>query len=190
MIFRETRLPGAYRLTLERHGDERGFFARAFCRREFESRGLRPPVAQANISFNPRKGTLRGLHFQAPPAAEDKLVRCTAGAIYDVVLDLRPGSPTRGEWIGVDLTRDNREMLYVPRGCAHGYQVLEDDTEVFYQVSEFYAPEHERGVRWDDPRFGIEWPLEPTVLSEKDRGWPDWEPDPALEAVAWRGGAG
>lgn len=186
MIFEETELPGAHRITLEKHGDERGYFARAWCRREMEEAGLNADVVQANVSLSRQKGTLRGLHFQLPPSAETKLVRCTRGAILDVILDLRPRSPTWGEWIGVELTEDDATMLYVPEGFAHGFQTLTDDAEVFYLVTAFYAPERERGVRWDDPRFGVEWPLEPTVVSDKDRAWPEYEADPAMEALAWR----
>jgi dTDP-4-dehydrorhamnose 3,5-epimerase len=175
MIFSPTRLEGAYVIDLEPREDERGFFARAWCEREFGEHGLNPRLVQCNLSFNFRKGTLRGMHFQRPPHAEAKLVRCTRGAIYDVVIDLRPNSPTFKEWVGVDLTADNRRMLYVPEGLAHGYQTLVDDTETFYQVSEFYTPDAEAGVRWDDPAFGIEWP-DPrgAFLSEKDRSWPDY----------------
>lgn len=190
MIFEETRLPGAHVIRMEKRGDERGFFARAWCRREFEEAGLSTELAQANVSRSRTKGTLRGMHYQVPPAAETKLVRCTRGAIHDVILDLRPESPTMGEWIGVELTAENHTMLYVPEGFAHGFLTLSDDAEVFYQVSAFYAPEHERGVRWDDPRFGIEWPAEPTVLSDKDRSWPDYTPEPALRSIRVGAGVG
>ena len=183
MIFEETRLPGAHVIRLERKTDERGFFARAWCQREFEARGLVTELVQANISASRRKGMLRGMHYQVPPAAEVKLVRFTRGAIYDVILDLRPRSPTCGQWIGVELTADNYTMLYVPRGFAHGFQALTDGAEVFYQVSAFYSPEHERGIRYDDRAFGIRWPEPMTVISEKDREWPDYTPDPALEPV-------
>lgn len=176
MIFSETDLPDAYVIDLERIEDERGFFARSWCRREFSEHGLSTDIAQANMSFNKRKGTLRGMHFQAPPHAEAKLVRCTRGAIYDVIVDLRSDSPTHSRWVGVELTAENRRMLYVPEGFAHGFQTLQDDTEIFYLVSEFYAPEAEGGVRWDDAAFGIEWPLgAPTEISDKDRAWPDYE---------------
>lgn len=188
MIFEETALPGAYRIRLERHGDDRGFFARAFCREEFAEHGLENDVVQANLSLSRHRGTLRGLHFQLPPAAEVKMVRCIRGAVYDVILDLRPESPTYGDWIGVELDDDDREMLYVPEGFAHGFQTLTDDAEVFYMVTAAYAPERERGVRYDDPRFGVEWPLEITEISEKDRSWDDYEPEPALEGLY--GGSG
>ena len=173
MIFEETRIPGAFILEVERMEDERGFFARAWCRKEFQARGLNPDMGQSNISFNKKKGTLRGLHYQVAPLEEAKLVRCTRGAIFDVAVDLRPDSPTYLDWVGAELTADNRRMLYVPEGCAHGYQTLEDDTEVFYQVSQFYSPEAERGARWDDPAIGIEWRDTGTFLiSEKDASWP------------------
>jgi dTDP-4-dehydrorhamnose 3,5-epimerase len=176
VIFNETELKGAFVIDLEPIEDERGFFARAWCRREFTEHGLSTDIAQANMSFNKRKGTLRGMHFQKSPHAEDKLVRCTRGAIFDVAVDLRPDSPTRSRWVGVELTSENRRMLYVPKGFAHGFQTLEDDTEIFYLVSEFYTPEAEGGARWDDPAFGIEWPLgAPAEISDKDRTWPDYE---------------
>lgn len=187
MIFEETRLPGAYTVRLEKQQDERGFFARAWCRREFTEAGLEANIVQANLSGSRRKGTLRGLHFQLPPAAETKLVRCTRGALFAVILDLRPGSPTHGEWEGVELSPDNDTLLYVPAGFANGFQTLTDDVEAFYLVTASYAPELERGVRYDDPQFGIEWPEEVTVLSDKDAAWPDYQPDPSMEAVAWRG---
>ncbi|HEX2189563.1 MAG TPA: dTDP-4-dehydrorhamnose 3,5-epimerase [Longimicrobiaceae bacterium] len=171
MIFTETRLAGAWTIDPERREDERGFFARVYCEREFREHGLMPHVAQANMSSNPRRGTLRGMHYQVEPYREAKLVRCTRGAIHDVIVDLRPDSPTRLQWIGVDLTAENARMLYVPEGFAHGFVTLEDDTEVTYQVSEFYAPGSERGLRWDDPALGVEWPMEPLVVSDKDRGW-------------------
>jgi dTDP-4-dehydrorhamnose 3,5-epimerase len=173
VIFSETELRGAFVVDLEPRGDERGFFARAWCAREFRDHGLSPALVQCNISFNPHRGTVRGMHFQRVPHAEAKLVRCTRGALFDVIIDLRPESPTFKRWTGVELTADNRRALFVPEGFAHGYQTLVADTEAFYQVSEFYAPEAEGGVRWDDPAFGIEWPLatEP-VLSDKDRNWP------------------
>ena len=171
MIFTETRLPGAFIVDLEPRGDDRGFFARAFCQREFEAHGLKPLIAQANISFNRRKGTVRGLHFQFPPAAETKFVRCSRGAIVDVIVDLRPESPTYLQHVAVELTAENRRGLYVPERFAHGYQVLEDDTETTYQVGEFYTPAAESGLRFSDPRLGIQWPLEPTDMSDKDRVW-------------------
>jgi dTDP-4-dehydrorhamnose 3,5-epimerase len=156
-------------------GDERGFFARTWCRREFEARGLNADLAQCSISFNRKAGTLRGMHYQAAPYEEPKLVRCTQGAIYDVALDLRPQSPTFKRWVGVELTAANRRMLYIPAGCAHGFQTTADDSEVFYQISEFYHPEAARGVRWDDPAFAIRWP-ETThrIVSPRDAGFPDF----------------
>jgi dTDP-4-dehydrorhamnose 3,5-epimerase len=172
MIFTETRLAGAYVIDPQLLQDDRGFFARSWCQREFEAHGLTPRVVQANLSYNKRKGTLRGMHYQLPPHAEAKLVRCTRGAILDVIADLRPGSATAGQWIGVELTAENHRMLYVPEGFAHGFQTLADDTEVTYQVSEFYTPGAERGVRYDDPALGITWPLPVSVISEKDRSWP------------------
>lgn len=171
MRFRKTELEGAYIIDLEPHEDERGFFARAWCRREFEAHGLETRVAQANVSFNRRRGTLRGLHWQAPPHAETKLVRCTRGAIWDAIVDLRPDSPTHLQWVGMELSAENRRMLYVPERFAHGFITLDDDCEVGYQVSAFYSPESERGIRWDDPAVGIDWPAEPRVVSEKDRSW-------------------
>jgi dTDP-4-dehydrorhamnose 3,5-epimerase len=175
MIFQETRIPGVFELHLEPMMDERGFFARSWCRDEFETAGLDTRLAQCSISYNVRKGTLRGMHYQLAPYAELKLVRCTRGAIYDVVLDLRVDSPTFGEWIGVNLTADNREMIYIPEGCAHGYLTMADDSEVFYQISEFYHPEAARGVRWNDPIFHIEWPGIVEVISERDRTLPDFQ---------------
>jgi dTDP-4-dehydrorhamnose 3,5-epimerase len=172
MIFTETKLPGAFIVDLEPRGDDRGFFARAFCQREFEAHGLKPLIAQANISFNYRKGTVRGLHFQVPPYAETKFVRCSRGAILDVIVDLRPDSPTYLQHIGVELTAENRRGLYVPERFAHGYQVLDDNTETTYQVGEFYAPAAEGGLRYDDPRLAIAWPLPVTDISDKDRRWP------------------
>ncbi|MDH4230745.1 MAG: dTDP-4-dehydrorhamnose 3,5-epimerase [Nitrospirota bacterium] len=174
MIFHETKLKGAYIIEVEKRVDERGFFGRSWCKREFEENGLNPNAAQANVSCNKRKGTLRGMHYQAAPYGETKLVRCTRGAIYDVIIDMRPDSPTCRQWIGVELTEGNYTMLYVPEDFAHGFQTLEDDTEVIYQVSQFYTPGSERGIRYDDPAFRIDWPLEVRVISEKDRNWPDY----------------
>jgi dTDP-4-dehydrorhamnose 3,5-epimerase len=175
MVFRETELRGAYVIDLEPIEDERGFFARAWCVNEFADHGLNPRLVQCNVSFNHRKGTLRGMHFQTAPHEEAKIVRCTRGAIYDVIVDLRPASATFKGWIGVELTAENRSMLYVPEGFAHGYQTLVEDTETFYLVSEFYAPGAEGGLRWNDPTFGIAWPDEQGVfLSDKDRNWPDF----------------
>ena len=172
MIFHETPLAGAWVIEAERHEDDRGFFARTFCRREFEARGLVAPTAQCNLSYNAVQGTLRGLHFQAAPHEEDKLVRCTRGAIFDAIVDLRPASETYRQSFTVALTADNHHQLYVPKGFAHGFQTLEDDTEVFYQMSAFYAPGHGRGYRYDDPAFDIPWPLPVTKISEKDLALP------------------
>jgi dTDP-4-dehydrorhamnose 3,5-epimerase len=181
MIFRESELPGAFVIEIERHEDERGFFARAWCEREFADHGLTTRVVQCNLAYNKEKSTLRGMHFQAAPQAEVKLVRCTSGAIYDVIVDLRPESPTFMRWIAVELTAENRRMLYVPEGFAHGYQTLADGTETFYQVSEAYEPSAERGVRWDDPAFGIQWPdAERRIISAKDRAWTDYRVDPVV----------
>lgn len=175
MIFIETKLRGAYEIHLEPICDERGFFARSWCQKEFESHGLNPKVVQCNVSFTSRKGTLRGIHFQVAPFAETKLVRCTRGAIYDVVLDLRPHSPTFRGWIGVELTAEKRNMVYVPEGCGHGFLTLQDDIEIFYQMSEFYNAEAGHGVRWDDPAFQITWPGKVEVISERDRTYSDFE---------------
>lgn len=172
MIFAETRLKGAFLLDLERLADERGFFARSWCRDEFAEHALNTDLVQCNVSFNTRKGTLRGMHYQAPPHEEAKLVRCTSGAIYDVIIDMRPESATFRQWIGVELTADNRRMLYIPEGFAHGFQTLEGNTEVFYQMSAFYHPESSRGVRFDDPLLAISWPLADPILSDKDRAYP------------------
>lgn len=174
MIFRETELPGAYAIDLERHSDERGFFARAWCQREFEEHGLNPRLVQCNISYNEGRGTLRGMHYQVPPHEEAKLVRCTRGSIYDVIIDLRSDSPTYKEHFGIELNDENRTMLYVPEGFAHGFLTLEDDTEIFYQMSEFYAPEAARGVRWDDPAFGIDWPAPVRHIKDRDQSYPDF----------------
>lgn len=173
MIFTETSVGGAYLIEPERMEDERGFFARTWCRREFREAGLNPELVQCSISFSPRRGTLRGLHYQAAPHEEVKLIRCTMGSIYDVVLDLRSDSASSLTHFGTVLSAENRRMLYLPEGCAHGFLTLEDDTEVFYQVSEVYVPEAARGVRWDDPAFGIEWPGEVRAVSERDRRYPD-----------------
>jgi dTDP-4-dehydrorhamnose 3,5-epimerase len=170
MIFTETDLPGAFLVDLAPHSDERGFFSRSYCEREFTEHGLNPRVVQCNISYNQKQGTLRGMHLQVPPFAEAKLVRVTRGSIYDVIVDLRPDSPTYLKWIGVELTTDNRRALYVPEGFLHGFITLADDTEVFYQMSEFYSPECSRGYPWNDPAFGIVWPIPVSVISEKDAG--------------------
>jgi dTDP-4-dehydrorhamnose 3,5-epimerase len=172
MIFTETVLAGAFVIDIEARGDSRGFFARAFCQEEFADHGLKPVIAQANLAFNNEKGTLRGMHFQFPPAAETKLVRCTRGAILDIIVDLRPESPTFLEHVEVELTADNHRALYVPERFAHGYQTLEAATETSYQVGEFYTPSMEGGLRYDDPRLGLTWPLAIGELSEKDAAWP------------------
>ena len=174
MIFLETPLAGAFVIDIEPHEDERGFFARTFCKEEFEALGLDATVVQSSVSFNRQTGTLRGMHYQAPPHEETKVVRCTAGAIYDVIIDMRPLSPTFVQWHGVKLSAENRTMFYIPDGFAHGFLTLEDNTEVLYQMSEFYYPESARGVRWDDPAFGVEWPAEPTAISDHDRSYPDF----------------
>ena len=175
MIFRETRLPGVFEIGLEIKPDARGFFARSWCEEEFAAHGLNAKLAQCSVSFNTRKGTLRGLHFQAAPHAESKLVRCTRGAIFDVVLDLRAQSPAFKEWVALVLTAENRNAVYVPEGCAHGFLTLEDESEVFYQISQFYNAEAARGVRWDDPAFRIAWPEKIEVISERDRNYPLFE---------------
>ena len=176
MIFVETKLRGAFLVEPDKFEDERGFFARAWSGREFAAQGLDARLLECNISFNKRKGTLRGMHYQTEPFTQPKLVRCTRGAIYDVAVDLREDSPTFRQWAAAELTAKNLLMLYVPAGFAHGFQTLEDDTEVFYQVSEVYAPETARGVRWNDPAFGIEWPLEVTVINERDNNYADFRP--------------
>ena len=175
MRFSAAGLPGVYLLDLERQEDERGFFARTFCEREFEAQGLPARYPQCNLSFNRRRGTLRGLHYQAAPHREAKVVRCSRGAVHDVVVDLREGSPSRGRWVGVLLDAESRRAIYVPPGFAHGFLTLRDETEVLYHMGEFYVPEAARGVRWDDPAFSIRWPFPPLVMSERDRGYPDFQ---------------
>ena len=175
MIFSKTKLKGAIIIELEKLEDERGFFTRSFCTREFETHALNPRVVQCNISFNKKKGTLRGLHFQKDPYEETKLVRCTLGAICDVIVDLRSSSETFKQWVSVELTAHNGKMLYVPEGFAHGFQTLEDNTEIFYQMSEFYNPESASGIRWNDPVFNIQWPEDERAISEKDRQFPDFQ---------------
>jgi dTDP-4-dehydrorhamnose 3,5-epimerase len=172
MIFNETALKGAFVLELEPRRDDRGFFARTFCEREFAAHGLNTTVAQANLSFNFARGSVRGLHFQYPPAAEAKLVRCTRGALLDVIVDLRPESPTYLQHLSVELSAENRRSLYIPERFAHGYQSLEDDTETMYQVGQFYTPESEGGLAFDDPRLAIDWPLPISNLSPRDQRWP------------------
>jgi dTDP-4-dehydrorhamnose 3,5-epimerase len=174
MIFRETKLKGAYIVDIERREDDRGFFARTWCLREFEAHGLNSRLAQCSISFNAKRGTLRGMHYQVKPFEEAKLVRCTMGSLCDVIVDLRPDSPTFKNHLSVVLTAENRTMLYVPEGFAHGFLTLEDETEVHYQISEFHAPGHARGFRWNDPAFGIAWPTDEKVISERDLNYPDF----------------
>ncbi len=171
MVFTETKLKGAFILDLERREDSRGYFARAFCQNEFKAHGLKPIIAQANVAFNVKKGTLRGMHFQFPPAPETKLVRCTRGAILDIIVDLRPESPTYLQHIPVELNEDNGRALYVPERFAHGYQVLRDKTETSYQVGEFYTPGAESGLLYNDPRLGLKWPLPVEIISDKDKAW-------------------
>jgi dTDP-4-dehydrorhamnose 3,5-epimerase len=172
--FTETKLPGVYIIDVEPIGDSRGFFARTWAQDEFAAHGLDTEIAQCNLSGNARTGTLRGMHCQDSPHEENKLVRCSRGALYDVALDLRPDSPTFTQWVATELTAENRRAFYIPKGCAHGFQTLTDDTEVFYQISAYYAPAAARGVRWDDPAFGITWPLPVTVISERDANHPDF----------------
>ena len=174
MIFTETRLKGAFIIQPEKLEDERGFFARTWCKREFETHGLNSNLVQCNISFNKKRSTLRGMHYQVAPHEEAKLVRCTMGGIYDVIIDLRPNSKTFKQWISVELTAENRKMIYIPEGFAHSLLTLDHNTEVFYQMSEPYAPECARGVRWNDPAFDIVWPAGVAVISEKDKHYPDF----------------
>jgi dTDP-4-dehydrorhamnose 3,5-epimerase len=173
MVFSETKLKGAFIINLKRLEDERGFFARTFCQNEFKEHGLNIQIAQANISYNKKRGTLRGMHMQLPPYEESKLIKCTRGAIYDVIIDMRKSSDTYKQWIGVELTAENRQMLYVPEGFAHGFITLKNDAEVSYQMNQFYAPGSEKGFRWNDPAFGIVWPIQqPRVIAEKDKNFP------------------
>ena len=183
MHFRETPLKGAYLIDLDKKGDDRGFFARFFCMKEFAQHGLVSQFVQLNNSLSAEKGTLRGLHYQLAPKGEDKLVRCIRGSLYDVILDLRQGSPTFGKWFGAELSAENRTMMYVPKGFAHAFLTLSDDAEALYMVSEYYAPELERGVRWNDPKFDIKWPIKPTIISDKDRNHPDFNPEYHLKAA-------
>jgi dTDP-4-dehydrorhamnose 3,5-epimerase len=176
MIFTETKLKGSYIIQPDPIWDERGFFARTFCAEEFRERGLVSIFVQHNVSYNTKKGTLRGMHFQAAPHEEIKLVTCTRGAVYDVIVDLRPDSSTFRQWLAVELSQQNRRTLYVPVGFAHGFETLDDDTELLYHISQQYYQESARGVRWNDPAFGIEWPLEPTVMSVRDMEHPDFHP--------------
>jgi dTDP-4-dehydrorhamnose 3,5-epimerase len=175
VIFTETKLRDAHIIEIEKLEDARGFFARSWCRKEFDEHGLTPTVVQANISWNKKRGTIRGMHYQVPPYEEVKLVRCSRGAIYDVIIDLRKDSTTYRQWLGVELAADDYKLLYIPGGFAHGFQTLKDNTEVVYQVSQFYTPGAEAGLRWDDPAFNITWPLNVQVISDKDRNWPDYQ---------------
>ncbi|MFB2881780.1 dTDP-4-dehydrorhamnose 3,5-epimerase [Floridanema aerugineum] len=177
MRFIPTSLIGAYIIEPEKVEDDRGFFARVWCQQEFAEHNLDPNIVQSSISFNKKRGTLRGMHLQLPPFAETKLVRCTQGAIYDVIVDLRPDSETYLNWTAVELTAENRKTLYIPKGFAHGFQTLEDNTEIFYQMSEFYSSESARGFRWNDPIFKIDWREEVTVISDRDRTYPDYTPE-------------
>lgn len=172
MTFTETPLAGAFVIDIERRADDRGFFARSWCDREFADHGLSTVIKQANVSFNVKRGTLRGMHFQLAPHEEVKVVRCTRGSLVDVIIDLRPGSATYGKWFAVELTADNHRMLYIPEQFAHGYQTLEDNTDLMYLVSKPYAPTHASGVRYNDPAFGITWPLPVSMISPADAGWP------------------
>jgi dTDP-4-dehydrorhamnose 3,5-epimerase len=176
IIFKETKLAGAFVIEPETFADERGFFARSFSDREFAAQGIDPRMVECNISYNKKKHTIRGMHFQAAPHAQAKLVRCTQGAIYDAIIDLRPESPTFNQWVGEELTAENRRMLYVPKGFGHGFQTLVDDTEVFYQVSDYYAPASAGGVRWNDPAFEIRWPAaDGVIVNERDSSYPDYQ---------------
>lgn len=174
MIFTETKLKGAYIIDIERLQDERGFFARSWCQKEFRAQGLDAGLVQCSVSFNTKKGTLRGMHYQVKPYEEAKLVRCTMGSIYDVIVDLRQDSSTYRQYVGFVLSAENRKMLYVPKGFAHGFLTLEDNTEIFYQMSEFFAPEYGRGFRWNDPIFRISWPTDIKIISDRDRNLPDF----------------
>jgi len=175
MRFSEVSLLGAYLIEVEESSDERGSFGRTFCRREYQAHGLNPDVAQRSTSVNPRAGTLRGMHYQLAPHAEAKTIRCTRGAIFDVIVDLRADSPTYLQWFGIELSAQNRKLLYVPPGLAHGFESLTAQAEVDYQMSEEHRPELGRGIRWDDPAFGIRWPLRPQVMSVRDRDYPDFQ---------------
>jgi len=175
MIFAETPLLGAYVIEIEKHEDDRGFFARSWCVREFAAKGLDHRLVQCNVSFNKLKGSLRGLHYQIPPHAEVKLVRCTKGSLFDVIVDLRKDSATFLKWFAIELTDTNHRMLYIPKLFAHGFQTLEDDTEIFYQMSEFYEPAAARGLRWNDPRLDINWPAAGRTMSQKDQAYPNLE---------------
>jgi len=180
MIFKETPLKGEYIIDLEKRGDERGFFARVFCKNEYEKLNLTNDIVQINTSVTEHKGTFRGMHYQIAPKAEDKIIKVLKGSLYDVTLDLRPESPTFGQYFTVELSAENRTMIYIPKGFAHGYLILEDGTELIYMVTEFYSPEHERIIRWNDPKFDIKLPFEPTVVSDKDSNAPDFKEETHL----------
>lgn len=175
MLFEKGEIKGSYVIDIQKYEDERGFFGRAYCKKEFSQHSLAQHMVQTNVSHSKFRGTLRGLHYQTQPHQEAKLMRCTRGAIFDVIVDVRPDSPTYLQWMGVELTAKNYRMLYAPEGCAHGFLTLRDNTEVMYQVSAFYAPNHERGIRYDDPAIGVEWPIGVEVISNKDREWPDFD---------------
>lgn len=181
MKFTESPLKGVFVIDLEKRGDDRGFFARLFCEREFTQHGLSPKIVQMNNSLSSTRGTLRGIHYQLPPKGEDKTFRCVRGALFDVVLDLRPDSPTFMRHFTVELTAENRTMIHVPQGCANSFMTLADDTEIFYFTSEFYSPQHERGIRYNDPALGIRWPMEPVIISDKDKSHPDFKPETHLK---------
>ena len=175
MLFTEAKLKGVFIVDVEFREDERGFFARSWCEDEFKQHGLNSHLAQCNISFNKKRGTLRGMHYQISPFVEEKLVRCTKGAICDVIIDLRPESPTFKQWLSVELTEENYRSIFIPAGFAHGFQTLQDKSEVFYQMSEFYRPEYARGVRWNDPTFGIVWPIDRQIISRRDQEYPNFK---------------
>jgi dTDP-4-dehydrorhamnose 3,5-epimerase len=175
MIFTETRISGAFLLEIKKIEDDRGFFGRSFCKKELEEHGLNGNIVQANTSMSRKKGTIRGLHYQVEPYHEAKLIRCTRGRVFDVIVDLRPGSPTYLQWFGAELTPDNYRMVYVPGNFAHGYLSLEDNSEVYYNVTEFYTPGSEKGIRYNDPALNIEWPIPVEIVSEKDKSWPDYK---------------
>ncbi len=183
MILTETRLNGAFLIDLEPYHDDRGFFSRTFCAKEFEAAGLNGSIAQCNLSYNRKQGTLRGMHYQVPPVSETKVVWCVRGAIYDVIIDLRPDSPTYKSHIGVELSAENRRALYIPERFAHGFQTLSDDTEVLYLMGEFFTPGYDRGIRYDDPMFGIDWRLPISVISDRDRLWQPFD-QPAMQELA------
>ncbi len=175
MLFKETKLRGAFIVELEPFEDERGFFARSFCKKEFEKQGLNHNIVQCNVSYNKKKGTLRGMHYQVAPHEEAKIVSCTSGALYDVIVDLRVDSVTFKKWIAIELSATNKRMVYIPEGFAHGFQTLQDDTEIFYQMLEYYHPESARAIKWNDPALGIIWPLRDPIMSTKDRNYLDYE---------------